>query len=117
MLSVPSGLRIYLYTTPTDMRKGFDGLSALVSGQLKHDPLSGELFIFVGRRRDRVKLLYWDRDGLALWYKRLEQGTFHLPTAGAASVELSRAELGMLLEGLELAGVRRRPRYQRRSAG
>lgn len=89
MLRLPSlgeldqglGVRIYLYTAPTDMRKGFDSLAALVRESLGHDPLSGHLFLFVGRDRDRLELLYWDADGFAVWYKRLEEGTFRLPAA------------------------------------
>jgi transposase len=73
--------RIYLSTTPTDMRKGFDSLAALVKDFLGQDPLSGHLFLFIGRARDRLKILYWDADGFAVWYKRLEEGTFRLPAA------------------------------------
>lgn len=122
MLSVPAGVRLFVCTEPTDMRKGFDGLAGLVREQFELDPLSGSVFIFIGRRRDRVKLLYWDRDGLALWYKRLEKGTFALPTVSdgsdcasdgsSARVELTRGQVAMLLEGLDLSRVRRRPRYQ-----
>ena len=81
------------------MRKGFDTLAVLVREGLGCDPLSGHLFLFVGRRRDRLKILYWDRDGYALWYKRLEQGTFRMPMArpDATSIELKASELAMLL--------------------
>ncbi len=123
MLNLPSlsdldqGLRVrvFLCTLPTDMRKGFDTLAALVREGLGCDPLSGHLFLFVGRRRDRLKLLYWDRDGYALWYKRLEKGTFRPAAAkpGAASVELKASELAMLLEGIDLGGIKRRKRFQR----
>jgi transposase len=119
MLRLPSlgeldrsvSVRIYLATAPADMRCGFDTLSARVKAFLKQDPMSGHLFLFVGRRRDRIKMLYWDRDGFALWYKRLEQGVFRLPrTDGkAASVELSASELAMLLEGIDLKSLKRRP--------
>lgn len=111
MLSLPPTVRIWLCTQPTDMRKSFDTLAALVRQGLGQDPLSGGLFVFVGRRADRMKILYWDRDGYALWAKRLEQGSFRLPPGGKeGAVTLSGAELAMLLEGIELAGARRRKR-------
>ncbi len=123
MLTLPSlseldhtlNMRVYLCTSTTDMRKGFDTLSALVRDGLGYDPLSGHLFLFVGRRRDRIKLLYWDRDGFALWYKRLEQGTFRLPVAepDAASIELRASELAMLLEGIDLRSLKRGKRFRR----
>jgi transposase len=108
-------VRVYLCTSPTDMRKGFDTLAVLVREGLGYDPLSGHLFLFVGRRRDRLKILYWDRDGYALWYKRLEQGTFRMPVAPseAASLELKASELAMLLEGIDLRSIKRRKRFRR----
>ena len=112
MLSLPSAVRIFLCLRPTDMRRSFDGLAAMVRQVLGADPLSGHLFVFISRRADRVKILYWDRDGLALWAKRLEQGTFRPPTAQGASVALSAAELALLLGGIELAGATRRKRFQ-----
>lgn len=107
------GVRIYLATGPVDMRQGFDRLAALVKEFLGYDPLSGHLFLFVGRGRDRLKLLYWDSDGYALWYKRLEQGTFRLPAVKSAdhSVELRASELAMLLEGIDLKSLRRSARF------
>ena len=121
MLKLPSLLeldrgmsaRIYYCAAPTDMRKGFDSLAALVRDHLGHDPLSGHLFLFLGRSRDRLKILYWDADGFALWYKRLEEGTFRLPVlkAGQAKVELKASELAMLLEGIDLGSVKRLPRF------
>jgi transposase len=107
------GVHIYLATTPADMRKGFDSLAALVRSHLKQDPLSGHLFLFVGRARDRIKILYWDSDGFAIWYKRLEEGTFRLPAAkvSGASVELKASELAMLLAGIDLTSIRRRKRF------
>ena len=123
MLKLPSlgeldqglGVRVYLCTSPADMRKGFDTLAALVREHLKHDPLSGHLFLFVGRDRDRLKILYWDSDGFAIWYKRLEEGTFRLPPAKStgASVELKASELAMLLAGIDLTSIRRRKRFAR----
>lgn len=108
-------VRVYLCTSRTDMRKGFDTLAVLVRDSLGYDPLSGHLFLFVGRRRDRLKILYWDRDGYALWYKRLEKGTFRMPRTkpDAASIELKASELAMLLEGIDLRSIRRRARFQR----
>ena len=108
---------VYLCLSPTDMRKGFDTLAALVRDGLGYDPLSGHLFLFVGRRKDRLKILYWDRDGYALWYKRLEQGTFRLPVVkdDSASVTLKASELAMLLEGIDLRSVKRRKRFRRRA--
>jgi transposase len=114
MLSLPGRVRIFLCLAPTDMRKSIDGLAGLASEVLAEDPLSGHLFVFTGKRRDRVKLLYWDGDGYALWYKRLERGTFRLPVAAdRTSVTLSSAELTMLLDGVDLASVRRSKRFRR----
>jgi transposase len=116
MLSLSLPVDIYLSTAPTDMRKSFDGLFALAVEHLGRDPFTGGLFVFVNRRRDRMKLLYWDApDGLAVWAKRLESGTFQLPkaAAGARSVTLSATELTLLLRGIDLTSVRQRKRYQR----
>lgn len=109
------GVRIYLCTAPADMRKGFDSLAGLVRDYLKHDPLSGHLFLFVGRGKDRIKILYWDSDGFAIWYKRLEEGTFRLPASksAGASVELKASELAMLLAGIDLTSIKRRKRFAR----
>jgi transposase len=102
------------------MRKSFDSLAGLVQTQLGQDPLSGDLFVFRSKRGDRIKLLYWDSDGLAIWYKRLEEGTFVLPRvdgqrsqAGEHGLVLRADELAMLLAGVELSSVRRHKRYQR----
>lgn len=126
MLTLPSlgeidrklDVRIWLCTAAADMRKGFDSLAALVREGLQLDPLSGHLFLFVGRSRDRLKLLYWDSDGFALWYKRLEEGTFRLPPAkgSGASVELKASELAMLLAGIDLTSIKRRKRFTRAAA-
>ena len=120
MLSLTLPGRVFLCTLPTDMRKSFDSLTGLVQQQLGQDPLSGDLFVFRSKRGDRVKLLYWDQDGLAIWYKRLEEGTFVLPTAndkhtraGEHGLVLRPAELAMLLDGVDLASVKRQRRYQR----
>ena len=112
MFGLSAAVRVYLATKPADMRKSFDGLFALASG-LALDPLSGHLFVFVNRRRDRIKVLYWDRDGLAVWAKRLERGTFRLPIAGADRLEMTTADLAALLAGIDLNTARRRLRYSR----
>jgi transposase len=120
MLSLSLPGRVFLCTLPTDMRKSFDSLAGLVEQQLGQDPLAGDLFVFRSKRGDRLKLLYWDSDGLAIWYKRLEVGTFVFPTpdaqrtsVGAHGLLVRPAELAMLLDGIDLAGIKRRKRYQR----
>ena len=113
MFGLSAAVRVYLATKPADMRKSFDGLAALASGSLALDPFFGHLFVFVNKRRDRIKILYWDRDGLAVWAKRLERGTFRLPVAGADRVEMTTAELAALLAGIDLNTARRRVRYSR----
>lgn len=100
MLNLSELVRIYVCLTPTDMRKSFDSLAAVVREGLGYDPLSGHLFVFRSRRGDRVKLLWWDRDGLTLYYRRLEQGTFRFPASHdpqARSIEVSSQELSLLL--------------------
>ena len=111
MLSLPSAMRIFLAVEPADMRNGFDGLAQLVRDVVREDPLSGHLFVFRNRRRDRVKILYWDRDGLALWYKRLEKGTFRFPEAKNGRIEVTPAEMAAILEGIDLSRARRLPRF------
>src|SRR3954465_14711130 len=97
-----AAVRVFLCTRPTDMRKGFDGLTGLVQGCFAHDLLTGHLFLFLNRRRDRIKILYFDRDGLAIWYKRLEAGSFQVPDSdGGDSVELRPGQLAMLLSGID----------------
>ena len=115
MLTFAPNLRIYLCARPTDMRKSFDGLCALVRGVFQADPLDGSLFLFINRRGDRIKAMWWDNDGLALFYKRLESGTFEMlkPEGEAATVEIDAAELAMLLSGVSLASAERRKRYSR----
>jgi transposase len=113
MFGLSAAVRVYLAREPADMRKSFDGLAALVAGALALDPLSGHLFVFLNKRRDRIKVLYWDRDGLAVWAKRLERGTFRVPHATAGRVEMTTAELAALLAGIDLNTARRRPRYTR----
>jgi transposase len=117
MLTFAPNLRIYLHARPTDLRKSFDGLCALVRGEFQADPLDGSLFLFVNRRGDRIKAMWWDHDGLAIFYKRLEAGTFETlrPESEAAAVEIDAAELAMLLNGVSLASAKRRKRYARAS--
>ena len=107
--------RIWLCTGPTDMRRGFDRLAEQAQQVTRKQPQSGHLFVFRSRRGDRLKALYWDKDGYVLWYKRLEQGTFKLPKLAAeqASVELKASELAMLLDGIDLSSIKRVKRYRR----
>jgi len=106
MIGLPAGTRIWIACGVTDLRNGFDGLAALVQTQLQEDPFSGQLFVFRGRRGDRIKVLWWDGDGLCLYCKRLERGHFVWPNAVRGSVHLTGAQLSMLLEGIDW----RRPR-------
>lgn len=113
MLSFSSKQRYFLYRTATDMRKGFNGLSGLVRQHFQHDLLSGDVFVFLNKRRDRIKLLVWDRNGFVVAYKVLEQGTFELPASEKSTLELSWTDLQLLLEGIEIKSVKRRKRYQK----
>lgn len=94
------------------MRRSFDGLSMMAEHIVQADPLSGHLFVYCNRRTDRLKILYWDRDGWAIWYKRLEAGTFQYPFSASGRKEIAAWELGMLLEGIDLKAGKRRKRYQ-----
>jgi transposase len=100
MFGLTAAAHIYLYRGPCDMRKSFDSLCGIVRAELDADPLSGSLFVFVNRRRNMVKLLYWDRDGYAIWLKRLEQGSFVLPSRQSRDGHIERRDLAMLLEGI-----------------
>lgn len=116
MLTLPASVRIYVAAEAVDLRRGFDGLAAATRSLIRQEPLSGHLFVFLNRRRNRIKLLVWDRTGFLLLYKRLERGTFHLPMqppAGQRHVEVDAGELGLMLEGVDLRGARRRERYRR----
>jgi transposase len=114
MLTLSPAVKIYLSTAPTDMRKGHDGLRAIVEQHLGEDVYSGHLFVFVSRRRDRVKILAWDRGGFVLWYKRLEQGRFKMPRVDLdqRSVHIDAGQLAMLLDGLDFSRVRRPRRWE-----
>ena len=113
MLSIPSNVSVYLCRKATDMRKGFDGLHTMVIQVFERDPLDGHLFLFVNRRRDRLKMLWWDRDGMALFYKRLEAGTYQVPVASddAEGVEIDATDMAILLNGIDLQSAKRRKRY------
>lgn len=113
MLSLGASHRYWLYAGAADMRKGFDGLCGLVSRELDGDPLSGDVFIFVNRGRNRMKLLLWEEGGLVVWYKRLERGTFELPQSapGSSSVPIKWSDLMLIIEGVKLASVQKRKRY------
>ena len=111
MIHLPAAVRVYLYTAPCDMRRGFDSLKMLAEQASGVDPLSGHLFVFCSRRADRLKILYWDRDGWALWAKRLERGTFPFPFGPDGPKQITAGELGALLEGIDLEHAKRRKRY------
>ena len=118
MISLTGSLRVFVCTQPADMRRSFDGLCGMASDIMKQDPLSGHLFLFRNRNRDRLKILYWDRDGLAIWYKRLEKGTWQFPTdvkpgVKVTSAEITKQELSLLLDGIDLRSVERRRRFQK----
>jgi transposase len=110
MIALPAGAKVWLAAGATDMRKGFDGLAALVQTQLAEDPFSGHLFVFRGKAGDRVKILWWSGDGLCLFAKRLERGHFVWPHATHGTVNLSAAQLSMLLEGIDWRRVERTQR-------
>ena len=117
MIALPPQIRVFLYRLPTDMRKSFHGLIALTESALKQDPLSGSLFVFVNRRRDRIKILYWGQTGFCIWYQQLQQGTYQLPAEKALeareTVEVTRSQLSLILDGIDLASARQRTRFQR----
>ena len=118
MLSLPSPLRVFAATAPTDMRKSFSGLVGLVEKELGQQVEAGGLFLFFSRRRNALKVLFFTGDGLAIFYRRLERGTFELPQAvnacaDAKGIELKMSELTLILEGIQLASVKRRRRWSR----
>jgi transposase len=114
VLTLPPSVRIYLATGKVDLRRGHDGLSAIVRNQWKVDIYGGHLFVFVGRRADRCKILFWDRGGFVLYYKRLERGRFRVPkvAADASSVRIDATELAMLLDGIDVVSVKRPKRWE-----
>src|SRR3989441_8155006 len=111
MLSFPAAVKVYLCTVPCDMRRSFDGLSMLAEHVIQCNPFSGHLLVFCNRRSDRVKILYWDRDGWAIWYKRLEAGTFQFPFAPTGRKGVAAWGRAVLLGGNDLGKRNRRERY------
>ena len=114
MLTLPPSVKIYVCAEPVSMHKSFDGLAGMVRDTLGQNPMAGHLFVFRSRRGDKLKILFWDRNGFLLFYKRLEKGTFRLPSSARADqrgIEIEAPELALMLEGIELAGAKRRPRW------
>ena len=118
MLSFPAAIKVYLCTAPCDMRRSFDGLSMMAEHVIRCNPFSGHLLVFCNRRTDRLKILYWDRDGFAIWSKRLEEGTYAVPFDDGAERqrEITAQELGAMLSGIDLSTAKRRKRYRRTDA-
>ena len=116
MIALPPQIRVFLYRLPTDMRKSFNGLVALTESKLKQDPLSGSLFVFVNRRRDRIKILYWGQTGFCIWYQQLQKGTYQLPGQDSLDeqeiLEVTRSQLSLILDGIDLSSARQRMRFQ-----
>jgi transposase len=113
MLSLPHNCRYFLYRHPTDIRKSFDGLSGIVQNELAQNPISGDVFIFINKRRTHIKLLFWEGDGFALYYKRLEKGTYELPQFHTQNgMDISAQQLQLILGGVSLKNIKYRPRYQ-----
>ena len=108
---LPPSVRVFLAAEPTDLRRSFDSLAEMTRSVIGQDPLSGHLFVFRNKSGDKAKILWWDRSGLCLWYKRLEKGTFTFPRTEARSVEIEAAELALLLEGIDLSDAKRRARF------
>lgn len=118
MIHLPASVRVYLCLSPCDMRRSFDGLHALVRDHLQLDAFAGHLYLFANRRKDRLKILYWDNSGFAIWAKRLEAGSFAIPSGepGSSRFEITVEELGALLSGIDLDQANRRNRYRRKTA-
>lgn len=112
MLSLQDNCRFFLYQPATDMRKSFDGLSGLVKQEMGLNVLSGDIFIFINRRRNQLKLLCWDKDGLCVYHKRLERGTFEIPRSTTQRLTLTALQLRLILEGIQLQSIRHRPRFK-----
>lgn len=113
MLSLTSSHRYLLYGKPCDMRKSFDGLSGIVRSELGRNPLSGDVFVFLNKKRNHLKLLHWEADGFVLFYKRLEKGTFTPPVSKGENASLSWPDLVLMIEGVQVLKSRRKPRFYR----
>lgn len=120
MWMLPPAVKIYLSAQPVDLRRSFDALAQTAHSVLGCDPFTGHLFVFRNKRGDRLKILFWDRSGFVIWYKRLEQGFFKwLPSEDATAptrIEISAPDLAFILEGIDMSGAKRQRRYQRPSA-
>ncbi|MCA9233135.1 MAG: IS66 family insertion sequence element accessory protein TnpB [Planctomycetales bacterium] len=116
MIALAPQIRVFLCRQPTDMRKSFHGLVALTESLLQQDPLSGDLFVFLNRRRDRIKILYWGQTGYCLWYQQLQQGTYQLPGQDELKqqevMEVTRSQLSLILDGIDLTSARQRTRFR-----
>ncbi len=112
MFTLTSSHRYFLYGHPTDMRKSFDGLSGIVQDQLQRNPMSGEVYVFINKQRNRIKLLHWEQGGFVLYYKRLEKGLFELPKSMEDKLVVSWSTLMMIVEGISLDYLRKKDRYQ-----
>jgi transposase len=115
MLTFPPSVKVFMATRPADLRRSFDGLAELTRQIIAQDPANGHLFVFRNKHGDPIKILLWDRSGFVLWYKRLEKGVFQFPSAASASVQIDMATLTLILAGIDLSSVRRRPRYEQRA--
>ena len=111
MLNFPSAVKLYLCKEPTDMRRSFDSLAMMFQCVIKQDPLSGYVFVFCSKRGNSLKLLYWDGDGYAIWYKRLEKGTFNIPLDITEDYCLDHHQLAMMLEGIDFTKIKRKKRF------
>lgn len=116
MIALPPQVRVFVYRLLMDMRKSFHGLVALVESAVKQDPFSGSLFVFFNRQRDRIKILYWGQTGFCIWYQQLQKGTYQLPDEKSLeaqqTIEVTRSQLSLMLDGIDLASVRQRMRFQ-----
>ena len=109
---IPATVKFYLCLKPTDMRKGFNGLSAMVTHELDRDPLSGHFYIFRNKTKNKLKILYWDRSGYAIWYKQLQEGKFNFPTHKDSSIEIDTTTVSMILEGVDLTSIKYQKRFK-----